>query len=50
MYWSMDETAETFSCGDVCECTSGHEGIIADCSRRNLWHLPARLSDETQYL
>lgn len=50
----MYGTAENVPCGDVCECSGGPqqhpEGIVADCSRRNLSHLPARLPEDTQYL
>lgn len=54
LHWSICGTAETFPCGDVCECSGkqqqSSEGIVADCSRRNLGHLPARLPEDTQYL
>ncbi|KAJ7360286.1 Adhesion G protein-coupled receptor L3 [Desmophyllum pertusum] len=54
LHWSIYGTAETFPCGDVCECSGkqqqSSEGIVADCSRRNLGHLPARLPEDTQYL
>lgn len=44
------EINATVPCAEVCECYEDPTvGFVADCSRRNLRNLPARLPEETRY-